>query len=183
MDVSYMNTLKNKPVQISKYPKVKGILLIVILVFVDQLTKYLAIHSLRDGSRIVLIKNVLKLRYLENRGMAFGLLQGKIPLLIAICILFFAAIVYLFIKIPPNAYYLPLLYTSAVVFSGAVGNFIDRVWRGYVVDFIYFSLIDFPTFNIADIYVTCGIAVLVFLLFFRYKNDNDFDFLNPKNSR
>ena len=56
MDVSYMNTLKNKPVQISKYPKVKGILLIVILVFVDQLTKYLAIHSLKDGSGIVLIQ-------------------------------------------------------------------------------------------------------------------------------
>lgn len=50
---------------------------------------------------------------------------------------------------------------------------------GYVVDFIYFSLIDFPTFNVADIYVTCGIIALVFLIFFRYKEEDDFDFLKP----
>ena len=49
------------------------------------------------------------------------------------------------------------------------------------VDFIYFSLIDFPTFNVADIYVTCGITVMVFLMFFRYKEENDFDFLKPGN--
>ena len=62
-----------------------------------------------------------------------------------------------------------------------MGNFIDRVFRGYVVDFIYFSLIDFPTFNVADIYVTCGITVMVFLMFFRYTEENDFDFLKPGN--
>lgn len=50
-----------------------------------------------------------------------------------------------------------------------------------LVDFIYFSLIDFPTFNVADIYVTCGITVMVFLMFFRYKEENDFDFLKPGN--
>ena len=80
---------------------------------------------------------------------------------------------------PATAYYGPLLFTAAVVFSGAMGNFIDRVFRGYVVDFIYFSLIDFPTFNVADIYVTCGIIALVFLIFFRYKEEDDFDFLKP----
>ena len=57
--------------------------------------------------------------------------------------------------------------------------FRSRVFRGYVVDFIYFSLINFPTFNVADIYVTCGIAALVFLMFFRYKEEDDFDFLKP----
>ena len=56
---------------------------------------------------------------------------------------------------------------------------IDRFRQGYVVDFIYFSLIDFPTFNVADIYVTCGIIALVFLIFFRYKEEDDFDFLKP----
>ena len=113
--------------------------------------------------------------------MAFGLLQNKILFLVLTCIVFFVAIIYLFIKAPATVYYRPLLYTAAIVFAGAMGNFIDRVFRGYVVDFIYFSLIDFPTFNVADIYVTCGITVMVFLMFFRYKEENDFDFLKQGN--
>ena len=152
-----------------KAPKLKGILLILFLVLLDQGTKYLAIRYLKGTSGISLIDNVLNLRYLENRGMAFGLLQNKILFLVLTCIVFFVAIIYL------------LLYTAAIVFAGAMGNFIDRVFRGYVVDFIYFSLIDFPTFNVADIYVTCGITVMVFLMFFRYKEENDFDFLKPGN--
>lgn len=160
-------------------PRIKGFLLILFLVLLDQGTKYLAILYLKGNSGIPLIDQVLTLRYLENRGMAFGLLQNKILFLVLICMVFFAAIIYLFIKTPATVYYRPLLYTAAVVFSGAMGNFIDRVFRRYVVDFIYFSLIDFPTFNVADIYVTCGIAALVFLLFFRYKEEDDFDFLKP----
>ena len=162
-----------------KAPRIKGFLLILFLVLLDQGTKYLAILYLKGNSGIPLIDQVLTLRYLENRGMAFGLLQNKILFLVLICMVFFAAIIYLFIKTPATVYYRPLLYTAAVVFSGAMGNFIDRVFRRYVVDFIYFSLIDFPTFNVADIYVTCGIAALVFLLFFRYREEDDFDFLKP----
>ena len=76
---------------------------------------------------------------------------------------FLLAIIYLFIKAPATVYYRPLLYTAAIVFAGAMGNFIDRVFRGYVVDFIYFSLIDFPVFNVADIYVTVGVALFAIL--------------------
>ena len=162
-----------------KAPRRKGFLLILFLVLLDQGTKYLAILYLKGNTGIPLIDQVLTLRYLENRGMAFGLLQNKILFLVLVCMVFFAAIIYLFIKTPATVYYRPLLYTAAVVFSGAMGNFIDRVFRRYVVDFIYFSLIDFPTFNVADIYVTCGIAALVFLLFFRYREEDDFDFLKP----
>lgn len=162
-----------------KQPHLKqvGALLILILVIADQLTKYLAVSHLKGQPGIVLLDKILALRYLENKGMAFGLLQGKIFFLVAVCLVFFAVILYLFVKIPETAYYAPLLYTAAVVFSGAMGNFIDRVFRGYVIDFIYFSLIDFPTFNVADIYVTCGIIILILLIFFRYKEENDFDFL------
>ena len=156
-----------------KAPKLKGILLILFLVLLDQGTKYLAIRYLRGTSGITLIDDVLNLRYLENRGMAFGLLQNKILFLVLTCIVFFVAIIYLFIKAPATVYYRPLLYTAAIVFAGAMGNFIDRVFREYVVDF--------PTFNVADIYVTCGITVMVFLMFFRYKEENDFDFLKPGN--
>ena len=163
-----------------KYLKPVGILLIFLLTILDQITKYLAICNLKGNTGITLIEGVLRLRYLENRGMAFGLLQGKVLFLILICLFFFAVILYLFAKTPSVSYYAPLLITAAVVFSGAMGNFIDRLFRGYVVDFIYFSLIDFPTFNVADIYVTCGIVVLVCLLFFYYTEENDFDFLKSK---
>lgn len=161
------------------HSKLAGAFLIVFLVFFDQISKYLAVRYLKTSSGITVIPGVLKFRYLENRGMAFGLLQNKLLFLILVCLFFFAAIFYLYLKTPANAFYSPLLYTVAVIFSGAMGNFIDRVFRRYVVDFIYFSLIDFPTFNIADIYVTCGIFVLIFLIFFRYKGDHDFDFLKP----
>lgn len=61
--------------------------------------------------------------------------------------------------------------------SGAVGNCIDRVFRGYVVDFVYFSLINFPVFNVADIFVVCSGISLVLLVCFKYKDDNDYQFL------
>ena len=73
-----------------KAPKLKGILLILFLVLLDQGTKYLAIRYLKGTSGISLIDNVLNLRYLENRGMAFGLLQNKILFLVLTCIVFFA---------------------------------------------------------------------------------------------
>ena len=167
-----------------KAPKLKGILLILFLVLLDQGTKYLAIRYLRGSSGISLIDNVLNLRYLENRGMAFGLLQNKILFLVLTCIVFFVAIIYLFIKAPATVYYRPLLYTAAIVFAGAMGNFIDRVFRGYVVDFIYLVCIQFPIFNVADIYVTTATVILVFQILFVYKT-NDFNFLsfNPKKFR
>ena len=161
-----------------KAPKLKGILLILFLVLLDQGTKYLAIRYLRGSSGISLIDNVLNLRYLENRGMAFGLLQNKILFLVLTCIVFFVAIIYLFIKAPATVYYRPLLYTAAIVFAGAMGNFIDRVFRGYVVDFIYFSLIDFPVFNIADIGITVGAILLVVYFIWFDKEDKNADVKN-----
>ena len=88
--------------------------------------------------------------------MAFGMLQGKIPFLLIMCFFFLILALYIYIRMPKTAYYIPLMVLDMVVFAGALGNFVDRYFRGYVVDFIYFSLIDFPTFNVADIYVVCG---------------------------
>lgn len=82
-------------------------------------------------------------------------------------------------KIPKNSYYAPLMAVLFILLSGALGNFIDRVFRGYVVDFIYFCLIDFPTFNLADVYVVCGGVLLLLFVCFFYRDDRDFDFLKP----
>ena len=156
-----------------------GILSVLLLTFLDQYTKFLAQTRLAGQPPCVLIKGVLELKYLENTGIAFGLLEGKRVFFLLICLLFFALGIYLFIKIPKEKYYLPLLMILFLMLSGAVGNFIDRVWRGYVVDFIYFSLIDFPIFNFADIYVVCGSIFLVIVVYLKYK-DEDFAFLSIK---
>ena len=161
-----------------KAPKLKGILLILILVM-GIYVAYTGLIKRETTKAVHAVINFLVVFILSASFIAYA--QNKILFLVLTCIVFFVAIIYLFIKAPATVYYRPLLYTAAIVFAGAMGNFIDRVFRGYVVDFIYFSLIDFPTFNVADIYVTCGITVMVFLMFFRYKEENDFDFLKPGN--
>ena len=112
--------------------------------------------------------------------MAFGLFEGKIPVFVILCLLFFGVFSYVYARIPRNTYYMPLTITSLIMVSGALGNFIDRVFRDYVVDFIYFSLIDFPVFNVADIYVVCSGVLLIILVCFKYKNNEDYDFLRIK---
>lgn len=152
---------------------------IVLLVVADQAAKYFAIIKLKGTSGISLIPGVLELQYLENRGMAFGMLQGRQMLFLVMCAAFCIALLWIFFKIPKTRYYLPLIVIGAVLAGGALGNFIDRAFRGYVVDFIYISLIDFPIFNIADIYVVCGgIALVLFVLF--YYKDEDFKFMGFK---
>ena len=84
--------------------------------------------------------------------------------------------VYVIINLPATRKYMPLLITCTLLVSGAVGNFIDRVRFGYVRDFIYFKLINFPVFNVADCYVTVSVALLIILILFVYKED-DFGFL------
>lgn len=152
---------------------------ITILTLIDQLTKHLAVKYLKETSGIILIPDVLEFQYVENRGMAFGLLQGRQILFLILCVAFCAGILYLYARIPKNSYYAPLSVIGGILFSGALGNFIDRAFYGYVTDFIYFSLIDFPVFNIADIYVVCGGILLAVLVIFRYK-DEDFYFINHK---
>ena len=138
-----------------------GILCSVILIFLDQFTKYLAVQHLKDQMPVVLWKNVLELSYLENRGAAFGIFQGKQwPLII------------------PSEKHFGLLNGIAILFfAGAIGNFIDRVTQRYVVDFFYFRLINFPVFNVADIYVTVAAVLLILCLLF-YKEE-DFERILP----
>lgn len=159
---------------------IKGCAIIFILTFLDQGSKYFVLTRLKNTPDIILIPGVLQLHYLENRGMAFGLFEGKIPVFVILCVLFFCVFFYVYARIPRTGYYLPLTITSLIMVSGALGNFIDRVFRKYVVDFIYFSLIDFPVFNMADIYVVCSGILLVILVCFKYKNDEDYHFLRLK---
>lgn len=156
-----------------------GMMSIIFLTMLDQYTKILAVRHLREKEPLVLIDGVLELKYLENRGIAFGLFQGKISIFVVLCLLFFAAAIYLFRKIPKTTYYLPLICILFLMVSGAAGNFIDRTVRGAVVDFIYVSLIDFPIFNLADVYVVCSGILLILFVCLKYE-DEDFGFIRGR---
>ena len=158
---------------------VMAVILVIVAVLIDQYTKYLAVTHLKDGPAYVLIDNVFELNYLENRGAAFGLLQNRQIFFVCVAILIFAFILYCYVRIPKTGRYLPLRLCGIFIVAGAAGNLIDRIRLGYVVDFFYFRLIDFPVFNVADIYVTVSFAVLLILIFFRYKEE-ELEFLGRK---
>lgn len=105
------------------------------------------------------------------------MLQDQKVFFVLIAVIILAVIVYVLIKVPYQKMYTKLHITLVFIASGAVGNLIDRLRYDYVVDFLYFSLIDFPIFNVADIYVTVSSVFLVILLLFVYK-ETDLEFLS-----
>ena len=147
------------------------ILIGIILVFLDQYTKYLAETFLKPKGYVTVIPGVLELRYLENRGAAFGMLQNRqwIFVVFAICCVILCCW-YVF-RLDAEDRHLASGICLSVLAAGASGNLIDRVARGSVIDFIYVSLIHFPVFNVADICVSVSTIVLVFLVLFYYKED------------
>ena len=148
-------------------------ILSVVLIVIDQMTKLMAIHGLMNQQPFVILDGIFELRYLENRGAAFGILQGKKAFFIIFTILVLAFIAYIYLKRIPDEKKFRLMDGICILFfAGALGNFIDRVFRNYVVDFFYFKLIDFPIFNVADIYVTVAAFAMIILGLFYYKEDD-----------
>lgn len=158
------------------------LLCIAALVALDQYTKYLAVIRLKDKPAFNLINGVLELNYLENKGAAFGMLQNQKAFFIFVAVVILGVIGYVLLKTPDGKKYRILHLLLSLIAAGAIGNMIDRIRLDYVVDFIYFVLINFPIFNVADIYVTVSTAVLVFLLLFVYK-EADLYFISFKQKR
>ena len=157
-------------------------LLTAILIAADQATKYFAVHRLKGQAPYPVVDGVFELHYLENRGAAFGMLQGQKFFFIFIAAVILGIIVYVLWKMPYQKRYVKLHITLVFIASGALGNMIDRVRYDYVVDFLYFSLINFPVFNVADIYVTLAAFALAALLLFVYK-ESDLEFLTFRTKR
>ena len=158
---------------------VKAILLFIALVAFDLFTKSLAVNALQDGRRIPLISGVLEFYYIQNRGAAFGMFQRGTFILTLISLTALIVLIVIYMMIPDGKKYLPLRLVLIFISAGAAGNLYDRITLQYVRDFIYFSLIDFPVFNVADIYVTCSVFVLAFLIFFHYKEE-DLQFIGAR---
>ncbi|MBR1693228.1 MAG: signal peptidase II [Lachnospiraceae bacterium] len=160
-------------------PLFLDLLFIVLLILGDQYSKAQAILHLKNQDAYILFDKVLELHYLENHGAAFGILQNQTLFFVFIAMLIFIGILFVLIKMPPKRKYVFMHVFLVLIACGAIGNMIDRVRFGFVVDFIYFVLIDFPIFNVADIYVTVGTALLILFLLFYYKED-DLKFLKLK---
>lgn len=127
---------------------------------VDQVTKYLTVANIALHQRLEFIPGVLNLTYVQNTGAACSSFEGMQWLFAAIFILFTVAIVYEYFKKPMPFTRLERWCIFAV-YGGGLGNMIDRVRLGYVVDMIQTDFMDFPVFNVADCFITCGCILLI----------------------
>lgn len=144
-------------------------IMIVLIIAFDQITKYFASLKLADGSIAKFIPGVVQFKYAENTGMAFSILSGArwvfIALTVVVCV---GVFYYLFSNRCKSLW---LYWSLGVILSGGIGNLIDRIRFGYVVDFIEPTFVNFAIFNIADCAVTCGAVVLVgYLLYDAFKD-------------
>ena len=122
--------------------------------------KFSHFFFIRQVLYLIIIKNIFELRYLENRGAAFGVLQNQKIFFVIIASVMSIVVLYILSKCPADKKYIAFKICLLLIGAGAVGNLIDRLARNFVVDFFYFILIDFPIFNVADIFIVVGIIGL-----------------------
>ena len=142
------------------------LLVVIGAVAADQLTKFLVVANIPLFSRVEAIPGLFHLTYVQNTGAAFSALEGMRWLFVVIFILFTVAVVWEFSKkrLPFTAFD---RWCVVAIYAGGLGNVIDRIRLGYVVDMIAVDFINFPVFNVADCFVTCGcILLMVHLIFF-----------------
>ena len=125
------------------------------ILLIDELTNALVIEQ-----NLIVIPNIINITYTENTGMAFGIGQNNLFFIIIINIIVLGIIIKL-IKEKQEQIDLKILTSLILILSGGIGNLIDRIFRGYVVDFIDINFMSFPNFNIADISITVGILILI----------------------
>lgn len=154
-----------------KFVNVIIALIAFLTLFIDQTTKYYASHLLGGERTIVLIKSVLELVYVENTGAAFGSFAGKNIAIMVMVIVIIMLVVLMYWKLCKTENYHNIRLAMAILISGAVGNLIDRMLHGFVVDFIYFVPIDFPKFNFADICIVLSLLIISYLFLFVYTED------------
>lgn len=148
-----------------------AVLSIILMVVLDQAVKLWAVRVLEPVGSIPLIEGVFHLSYVENRGAAFSILQDQRMFFLISTLVIFAAIIIALRK--------GIIQTKTgkwalyLVFGGAMGNYLDRLLRGFVVDLFYFKLIDFPVFNVADIFVCAGAALFFIYVLFQHKSGEE----------
>ena len=139
-----------------------------IVIFLDQLSKFLIGHFVKSNS-ILLIKKVLYLTYVKNYGVAFNMLNNKRFIIILFSVILLALIYNYMKNFKDNK---RNILAFGLVYGGIIGNFIDRVFLGYVRDFIDFKIINYPVFNIADSAIVIGIILLIIAILKKEDLDN-----------
>ena len=140
-----------------------------VIILIDQISKFVVSSTFTAETQITLIPKVLRLIYVKNTGAAFSILSEHVEILGIVSALFSVLMVLYVIKTKPTH---PLHKISiSLIFAGAVGNGIDRLIRGYVIDFIETIFIEFPVFNIADISITVGAILLIIYMIFYEKSE------------
>ena len=140
------------------------VLIILAIIVADQLTKYLAVTRLKDIGTIEIVRGVFSLTYVENKGAAFGILQNQRWFFIITTTVVCIAVIYFLVNQSNTS--LILRISLSMILGGAIGNFIDRIRFGHVVDMLHFTLIDFPVFNVADCFVVMGTILLAYYILF-----------------
>ena len=135
------------------------------IVAVDQITKFLTVQNIPLYQEVPALKGVFNLTYCQNTGAAWSMMSGMRWLFVALFVVLTALILWEYFKKP-----MPFTkferWCIAAVYAGGLGNIIDRVRLGYVVDMIELEFMEFPIFNVADCFITCGCAALMVSLIF-----------------
>lgn len=139
------------------------ILIIGLVVVLDQLTKFLIQSNMELGQSIGVFENFFHITYIHNYGAAFSIFENQRVLLVVLPLLIMGGILIAFVKMGLSANKICATALGLVV-AGGIGNLIDRVAYGYVVDFLDFRV--FPIFNVADMAVCCGCGLLILYVFF-----------------
>ena len=152
---------------------IASILFVILLVVLDQASKiYLTLVNKTSPIDLEVIRGIFRITYTCNDGAAFSILKGKRVFFIIMTIIVVFLIVYYLLK---NKVYWVEKYSLLLIISGAVGNLIDRIMYGYVIDFLDFIIFgyDFPVFNIADSFITIGaIGLIISILFLNKEGEN-----------
>ena len=147
------------------------LILFAVLLFLDQITKVWARSELMNQGKKMFLPKLLSFLYTENTGAVWGSFKGQTTFLLIFTIAAFCLLLFAYVKIPQEKKYRPVRLLLTFIAAGALGNILDRLMFGYVTDFLNFEFIDFPIFNVADIYITVSEIVLLILVFFVYKDD------------
>ena len=150
-----------------------SVITVAILIIIDQISKlWVDKNIVPYKDEIKVIDGVLSFRYIKNSGAAWGSFSGKTILLLIISIILILALIYVYKNILFLDKYLDLKICILFIIGGAIGNMIDRIRLGFVIDFFEAKFIDFPIFNFADICVTVCMFIVRALFIFKYKNED-----------
>ena len=151
--------------------KLKIILITSVCVFFDQIIKYLIVSNFTLYKKNPIIEGFFNITYVQNRGAAWGILNNNIILLVVITVLALGLICSFIFKESNIKKLDKVLY--GMLLGGIIGNFIDRIFRGYVIDFLDFIIFgyDFPVFNIADMLIVISVGIMI-ITYWRSRNEN-----------